>query len=130
MQFQGRAGNGAATARRDSCALTQQHLDKENVLVDTCCCFAGPKHTMVSVLPFQSTSLIWQLVAYSSGYLSLPNIELVSKQHKVLLSACHGRQVHILPAKLPQRIQPISGPVDNLANSVSQLAIGQSQLVA
>ena len=88
------------------------------------------------MLPYQNTVLVWQLVAYSSGYLDLPNIELVSKQHSMQLSACHARRVHVLPAKLPTQ-QPLQahlssqfpGPLDNLGSSVSQLAVGQSQLV-
>ena len=100
------------------------------------CCIAGCKHSSVSVLPYQSTVMVWQLVAYSSGYLDLPNIELVSRQHAMQLSACHARRVHVLPAQLPiqKALQaplssPFPGPIDNLASSVSQLAIGQSQLV-
>lgn len=93
-----------------------------------CICTAGPKHTFVSVLPHQEAVLVWRLVAYSSGHLDLPNIELVSQQHSLQLSVCHARKVHILPAKLPQQMHVIPGPLfpmDNLAYSVTQLAVSQ-----
>ena len=74
------------------------------------------------------------MVAYSSGYQQLPQIELTSRQHSVLLNASHGRQVHVLPAKIPAEVlmqgqaSGMSSGMDNLASSMSQLTT-QSILV-
>ncbi len=75
------------------------------------------------------------MVAYSSGYHLLPQIELTSRQHSVVLNASHGRRVHVLPAKLPTEVVMqgqssgfMPSGVDNLASSMSQLTT-QSLLV-
>ena len=91
---------------------------------------AGPRNSAVSVLPHQEAVLAWQMVAYSAGYQTLPQVELTSRQHSVLLNATHGRRVHVLPAQLPTAdlvqtqsagVQS-SNAVDSLANSMSQLS--------
>lgn len=90
---------------------------------------SGPRNSFVSVLPHQEAVLAWQMVAYSAGYQTLPQVELTSRQHSVLLNATHGRRVHVLPAQLPtadlvQAQSPgVQSPnaVDNLADSMSQL---------
>lgn len=96
----------------------------------------GPKHTTAVVLPHQSAVLVWQMVAYSSGYLHLPNIELISLQHSLQSSPCHARQVYVLPAKLPNTKQPqaqlgdaLRVPMSNVSNSLSQLTMDQPHLV-
>ena len=89
----------------------------------------------VAVLPHQDSVLAWQMVAYSSGYHLLPQIELTSRQHSVVLNASYGRRVHVLPAKLPTEADMqgqsnglMPSGVDNLASSMSQLTT-QSILV-
>lgn len=86
-------------------------------------CDAGPRNSVVSVLPHQDSVVAWQVVAYSSGYQPLPQIELTSRQHSVLLNASHGRTVHVLPAALPTEIslqgQSSGMAFPNGANSVA-----------
>ncbi len=89
----------------------------------------------MSVLPHQESVLAWQMVAYTSGYQTLPHIELTSRQHSVLLNASHGRRVLVMPAKLPNEVAMqgqssgmMPAGVDNLASSMSQLTT-QSILV-
>lgn len=96
---------------------------------------SGPRNVSVAVLPHQDSVLAWQMVAYSSGYHLLPQIELTSRQHSVVLNASYGRRVHVLPAKLPtaadmqgQSNGLMPSGVDNLASSMSQLTT-QSILV-
>ena len=89
---------------------------------------AGSRNASVSVLPHQEIVLAWQMVAYSAGYQNLPQIDLTSRQHSVLLNATHGRRVHVLPAIIPTATKqsasdglPSQMVVDNLASSMSQL---------
>ena len=96
-------------------------------------CPAGPKNAIVSVLPHQASVLAWQMVAYSSGYQPLPQIELTSRQHSVLLNASHGRRVHVLPARLPTEavssMQGQSSGMMQTASGVDHLAGAMSQLI-
>ena len=107
------------------------HKDRiQHTPFDNIACHAGPRNAAVSVLPHQESVLAWQMVAYSSGFQTLPQIELTSRQHSVLLNATHGRRVHVLPPQLPiqlvlqgqsSSVMPPAAGVDNLASSMSQL---------
>ena len=93
-------------------------------------CGAGPRNSIVSVLPHQDSVVAWQVVPYSSGYQHLPQIELTSRQHSVLLNASHARTVHVLPAPLPIEVSlqgqssrmAYTGGANSLASSISHLA--------
>ena len=101
--------------------------------LDTSVCDAGPRNSIVSVLPHQDAVVAWQVVPYSSGYQPLPQIELTSRQHSVLLNASHGRTVHVLPAPLPTEAS-LQGLSSDMAytvdtNSMSRLATQQHPIL-
>lgn len=89
---------------------------------------AGPRDSIVSVLPHQDSVVAWRVVAYSSGYQPLPQIELTSRQHSVLLNATHERSVHVLPStvSLPGQSSGavFTSGVDSLTSSMSRLVTG------
>ena len=85
----------------------------------------------MSVLPHQEAVLAWQMVAYSAGYQTLPQVELTSRQHSVLLNATHGRRVHVLPAQMPTAdlvLNQAQSPGEQSPNAVDNLADSMSQL--